>query len=424
MALNEALLHFIWQHQLLEPMHLITTEGEPVQIERTGIHNHDAGPDFLDARLRIGTTLWAGHVEIHLSAKDWMHHRHHLDKNYDNVILHVVMQDDHHLNIPTLELDGKLPVDLLLNYQHLMESQTWVPCASSIKEANSFKLESWKSRLVIERLERKSLAFKDDLTETENDWEECHYRNLMRSFGQKVNKASFNELALLLPYKILKKHIGDVETIEAMLFGVAGLLESPLDEYQTKLKEEFRHYRHKYGLKVMDANSWKFATLRPSNFPTVRIAQFASLVKGGAVSFSALIDLESPKHLYKVFDTGASSYWDDHYRFGIDAKKMKKRLGLSSIRTLFINHIVPLLYTYGWYKGLTDLKEKAVLWLEETPTEQNTIVRKWSEIGLESTTAFDSQSLIELKNEYCSKKKCLNCGIGSDLLRNSLRNER
>lgn len=421
--LNEKLLHFIWQNQLLSPAQLVTTEGEVIVVEQAGVLNHNAGPDFLDARLKIGNELWAGHVEIHIDAKDWIRHQHHFDRNYDSVILHVVMNHDHDLNIPTLELQGKIQEDLLTNYQTLMDSERWIPCADNIQTVSSFTIEAWKNRVLIERIERKSSYFKNDLENSQNNWEECHYRNLLRSFGHKVNKDAFNELGVLLPYKILKKHAGDIEAIEALLFGAAGLLTDPMDEYQSRLADEFRFLKHKYGLSAMNTQLWKYATLRPGNFPTIRIAQLASLIKNGGVSFNELISLETPSHIYKVFDTTASTYWDTHYRFGAPSKTSKKRLGKATVTSLFINHIVPMLYSYGWYKGLPNLKEKAISWLEEAPAEKNVVISKWAEIGLNASSAFDTQSLLELKNEYCSNKNCLNCGIGNSLLRNLLRDE-
>ena len=416
--LNEKLLHFIWQHQLLTPSDLKTTDGEQIVIEQVGQLNHNAGPDFLNARLKIGKELWAGHVEMHIHAKDWIRHQHHLDKNYNSVMLHVVMHHDHALNVPTLELNEKVAEKLLLKHEALMNSQRWIPCADDIQKVDSFTVEAWKSRLLVERLERKSVYFKTDLNELQNDWEECHYRNLTRSFGHKVNKDAFDELSRMLPYRILKKHSGDIQVTEALLFGVGGLLSDPKDDYQSVLAEEFRFYKHKYDLSEMNQLAWKYATLRPGNFPTVRIAQLASLIKSGGVSFSQLINLDTPSRIYKVFDVTASAYWDHHYRFASHSKLQRKRLGKTTINSLFINHIIPMLYSYGWYKGIPELKEKAMQWMEKTTSEKNGIISKWAEIGLASKTAFDSQSLLELKNEYCSNKNCLNCGIGSALLRN------
>ena len=243
---NEKLLQFIWNSSLLDSSKLKTTQGEAITIIDKGLHNFNAGPDFLNARVQVGNELWAGNIEIHVNAKDWFAHGHQNDPKYENVILHVVMFNDSDLNIPTIELNGRISNLMIAKYDELMQSNSWIACEASDIRLQDFEMFQFKNRLVIERLELKLDRVKSDLEETNNDWEECHYRNLLRVFGLKVNLAGFTELGKVLPFKILRKHRENHKLTEALLFGCAGMLNEPIDEYQKALKAEFDFYQKKY----------------------------------------------------------------------------------------------------------------------------------------------------------------------------------
>ncbi|MFY0671896.1 MAG: DUF2851 family protein [Bacteroidia bacterium] len=417
---KEKLLHFVWQNQLIEAGKLKTTAGETISVKERGTHNHDAGPDFKNAQIKIGNELWAGHVEIHVNAKDWLNHGHQHDVNYNNVILHVVLFNDIELNMPTLELNGKIQKQLLNNYNELMKSKSWVPCAQHIKEVDHFAITQLKDRLIVERLERKIDAIKKDLNETKNNWEEAFYRSLMRYGGLKVNKLAFEKLAQLLTYKLILKHRNNQFQVEALLFGVAGFLENENDEeYFKSLRKEFDFLKSKYGLKTLKKSEWLYATLRPANFPTLRLAQFASLFCNKSLSFTSIIEKTDAKSFVnELVGIKASDFWDNHYSFTSKAKTKKvKRMGKTFAQLLVVNHFAPVLYGYGWYKGINAAKEKAIDALLYLKSEENKIITKWNELGIVSNTSFDSQALIELKLSYCDLKKCLNCSVGNKILR-------
>lgn len=414
---NEQLLHFIWQNQLIGPEHLTTTEGDIIQVKKPGIHNHNAGPDFLEAQLKIAETRWAGNVEIHINSSDWNKHGHQNDPNYDNVILHVVFHHDEELGLPTLELKGKIQRYLIDRYQTLMQSLAWIPCESILAQVNPFALEQMKDRLIVERLERKSESIKKHLDDTLNKWQEVYYRNLMHYMGLRVNAHPFRQLAEKLPFKLIQKHRHNLMQVEALLFGVAGMLQFAKDSYQQALQKEYAFLKQKYQLTEIPVGLWKFATMRPANFPTIRLAQLAALFHEGKLDFELILSGSDLKSLRQSFTAIPSPYWLRHYQFGKESKEKQKKIGKSTTNTIIINHIAPMVYAYGWYQNDSQIKEKAIEILENTEAEHNAITRKWEALGQKNPTAFHSQSLIELKTNYCDLKKCLNCSIGTNLLR-------
>ncbi|MGB0430962.1 MAG: DUF2851 family protein [Bacteroidia bacterium] len=415
---KESLIHFIWQNKLLNADRLFTTKNEPIGIKSVGIHNHDAGPDFKNAQIQIGEQLWAGHVEIHVNTSDWLKHGHQNDENYKNVILHVVLFNDIELDMPTIELNGKIQKSILNSYENLMKSQSWIACAPKITEIEEFTISQFKSRLIVERLELKIESIKKDLDQTNNDWDEVFYRNLLRYAGLKVNKTGFEALAEKLPYKLIAKYSTNIIQIEALLFGVAGFLNEINDSYQKQLQTEYLFLKHKHKLSELSKNLWQFATLRPANFPTVRLAQLATLFYSKKLAFSQISRNSATELCNEILNTTASEYWDKHYHFGKISKVLrKKKIGKTYTNLLIINHYAPIIYAYGWYKGSFELKEKAIELLQNTKSENNNIIKNWLALGVNSESALDSQALIHLKTKYCDLKKCLNCSIGIKLLR-------
>ncbi|WP_372775455.1 DUF2851 family protein [Mangrovibacterium sp.] len=424
--MNEFFLHFLWKHRLFYADSLTTTEGDTIHVLMPGNENPDAGPDFFNARIRIGETIWAGNVEIHQRSSDWLRHKHELDAAYDNVILHVVKENDLEITnskgkrVTCVELP--YPEELEQNYSHLLKSNAWIPCAKSIHRVPPITLQIWYHALMVERLEQKTQEIRSRLEQNKNDWNETFYQFLARNFGFKTNSLPFEMLAKALPLSVLAKHKNDLFQLEALLFGAAGLLNEELvgDDYFLALRKEFSFLYKKYKLKPIEGHLWKFLRLRPVNFPTVRIAQFAMLIHQSSALFSHLIEIEKLAGIRELFQVETSAYWQTHYKFNRASKEKLKHLGDTSFFSLVINTLVPFLFVYGEYHQKQKLKDQALTFMEQIPAEKNSILTNWEQLGVGARSAFDSQALIQLKNSYCNSKKCLNCPVGMKLInRNS-----
>ncbi|MCC6690076.1 MAG: DUF2851 family protein, partial [Bacteroidia bacterium] len=373
--------------------------------------------------LKIGKTLWAGNVEVHLRSSDWKRHNHQLDKAYDNIILHVVYRDDEKLfrrngeQIPTLQLEGKFDDSLFKKYLKFKAGKDWVPCASQLKSVADFTINSWLHRVLAERLECKTEVFFQSLEKNKNNWEETFYQQVARSFGFKINSIPFELLAKSIPNAVLAKHKNSLFQIEALLFGQAGLLNKQFkDTYPQYLQTEYEFLRKKYKLQPIDSHLWKFMRLRPSNFPSIRIAQFADLIHKSVHLFSKIIETSNPDNLKKLFDLKASDYWETHYTFDNKSSKKIKSLGSEGVHSIIINTIVPFLFVYGKNKGETKYTEQALMLLESIPPEKNATIANWKKFGIKSVSAYQTQALLQLKNEYCTHKRCLQCAIGVKLI--------
>jgi len=395
-------------------------------IFKQGILNGDAGPDFAQAKIKIDGMEWAGSVEIHIHSSGWMDHGHHQDQAYENVILHVVWADDKPVyrkdgtRIPTLQLKERVDRQLINEYQKLINHPSQVPCERSFSRIDDVVKFSMVDKALMKRLESKADRIQSLLNQNQGDWEETTYQLLAGNFGFNVNKEPFIHLAKALPYKIVQKHRDQLIQIEALLFGQAGFLVAKTkDEYLTKLYQEYDFLSKKYSLHTAQLNValWKFLRLRPSNFPTLRIAQFASLLQLKKRIFSHLIELEGYKELQHFFKITPSDYWSAHYRFGKKAESAVPAFGSSSADIIIINTVVPLLVAYGRSKDDWNLVDKAVNILQQIPSEKNRIVNRWKDLGYSSKSAFDSQGLIELFQNFCERRQCLNCTIGAAILK-------
>ncbi|MCG3167380.1 MAG: hypothetical protein POELPBGB_03170 [Bacteroidia bacterium] len=421
--MTEDFLHYVWKYKAFNLSDLKTLDGEPIQVIKTGEHNQDAGPDFFNARLKIGTTTWAGNIELHLRSSDWKKHQHNNNGNYDNLILHLVYENDEAVShtgkpVATAELKNLVDKDLLNKYNQLLNAKQWIPCANQLNTVSSFTLNNWSERLLIERLERKAKVISALLELNKNNLEETFYIQLARNFGMNVNALPFELLAKSLPNSFLGKHKSSLFQVEALLFGQSGLLEKQFkDDYPNQLKKEYEFLQKKFSLQPLEAHLWKFLRLRPVNFPTVRIAQLASLIHNSSGLFSKIMEAQNVDELQKLLSTGTSVYWNTHYVFDKESPARLKNIGDAAIDNIIINSVVPFMFVYAGYKGLEEYKDKAVALLEQMNYEKNNITLKFIESGLKLKNAATSQSLIELKNEYCSFKKCLNCGIGISLLK-------
>jgi len=422
--MTEEFLHYIWKFKLFNQLQLSTTEGESIEIIKAGDYNTDAGPDFFNAKIKIGKTLWAGNVEVHINASDWEKHSHQKNKAYGNIILHVVYSADKEIYqttgeaIATLELKNLIPDDVLKNYNKLNTSIGWIPCEKLIKDASTLVINSTLDKVLIERLENKSQLIIQSLKLNKNNWEETFYQQMAKSFGFKTNAEPFELLAKSLPINILAKHKNNLLQIEALLFGQAGMLnEYYKDKYALSLQNEYAYLQKKFKLKPIDNHLWKFLRLRPANFPSIRIAQFASLIYKSSHLFSKVLEADTVKQLKKLLNTDISEYWQTHYVFDKITNKKQKTLGEDSVDIIIINTIVPFLFVYGQYKKEEIYVNRAIQFLEKINAENNSIIKKWESIGIKAKNAYDTQALLQLKNNYCSYKKCLECSIGNHLLK-------
>ena len=421
--MNEDFLHYVWKYRLFDSDNLISCQGYALELVDTGQLNSDSGPDFFDAQIRIDGLLWVGNVEIHLKSSDWFRHNHDKDLAYNNVILHVVFENDKDVVLsngrllPSLEL--KIPETYLSRYQSLMSSQSWIPCQLDIPKLNNFFVNHWLDRMLLERLERKA----DDITriyhQNSNSWEETFYQLLARYFGMKVNAEPFEQLARSVPLKVLAKHKNSLFQLEAIFFGQAGFLDDDIadDKYYASLQTEYSFLKSKFKLKPIEKSRWKFMRLRPVNFPTLRIAQFASLVYHSQSLFSKIINVENLAEFYVLLQSRAPSYWETHYRFGEKVDFKDKILGKSTIDILIINAIVPILFVYGKEIGSSIHIDRALSFLEKLKPENNSIIKSWVKSGVVVKSAYQSQALLHLKSEYCSKYRCLECELGNRILR-------
>ena len=416
--MREEFLYYLWENRLIDKA-LQTTEGEAIDIVTTGYRNTDSGPDFLEAKIQIGDKLWAGHVEIHVKSSDWNHHGHQNDKAYQNVILHVVYENDTKANnIPTLELKGHFDEALFANYQSFISAKSWIPCERSIAKVPVFTRLSWLDRMAVERLEGKSDSIIKILNANQFDWEDALYKLLMRYFGLKVNNEAFDTLSNILPFKTLLKHADNLLQLEAMSFGCAGLLEDDFTEdYPLLLKREFAVMKAKFDLLTMPAERWRFMRMRPSNFPTIRLAQMAQLIHKNGCLFSKIREAKNGNDVKALFNVAASEYWATHWRFGVPTESKPKHLGNATADVLMINAVAPLLFCYGKLHKDESVCETAMQFLEETEAEDNAIIRHFAQCGIKADNAMQTQALLHLYSNYCKRKRCLECRIGNVLMK-------
>lgn len=423
--MNESFLHYIWQFQYFDKKQLTTTQGDPIAISRQGMLNTNAGPDFSNASIKIGDIQWAGHVEIHIKSSAWLDHQHQRDAAYNNVILHVVWHDDKPIHaadgshLPTLELKHRVSRALISEYQKLIGTSSSVACERLLPQVNTLTRLSMLDRVLVERLQVRAQWIREIYHATGNDWEETAYRALARNFGFKVNSDPFLTLAQRLPYKFILKQTTTLQ-VEALIFGMAGFLEAGMkDNYFNELQREFRLLRAKYQLHGAELNpaQWRFLRLRPANFPTIRLAQFSALLSSAKHLFSRIVETESAADLSKIFATTQSVYWQSHYRFGKPSAGLINPLGAASIDNILINSVAPMLAAYGMEKDDYSYIDRAQNVLQHIAAEDNAITRTWDHLNWKVKTAFDSQALIELYNNYCKRKNCLNCNIGASILK-------
>lgn len=435
----EKLLQYCWKHRILPEGELRTADGESIEIVDTGLLNTDAGPDFFNARLRIGGRLWAGNVEIHIRRNDWYAHGHDRDAAYDNVILHVV---DAQSNGPAdaasairtregrilPEVKISVPEEIRANYRELLSEDSYPPCYKIIPNVTPLSMHSWMAALQTERLKQKTEAIAERVSMLKGDWEHAYFITLARSYGFGSNSDALEQWARNMPMTSVAHHRDNLFQIESIFFGQAGMLniaavrerlqlETAADEYFQRLQSEYEYLKHKFQMTDKYAPQWKYMRMRPQNFPTIRIAQLARLYYERRTSLSQLIECDTIDKLRKMFHCGVSDYWQTHYTFGHESQPSAKQLSAASISLLMINCAIPMIFAYGRQTGSEALCNRALDLLESLPPENNTITRMWKQVGLESRSAGDTQALIQLKKQYCDRKDCLQCRIGYEYMK-------
>ena len=426
--MKEKFLHFIWRFQLFHNFPLHTTDGSTVSIEEKGLWNKlDSGPDFSMAKIKIQNQTWVGNVEIHVRSSDWDLHKHSSDKNYENVILHVVFEHDREIDflqsrhIKTLELKHFIPEEIISNYARLLEAgQNFIPCEKSIHLIREESVKFWLERLVIERLERKTNEIEREFAVSNKNWEELLFKKMAYAFGLKINAESFADWANSFDFKTLNKILTNPDYVYALFFGQARFLETESqDEYVLTLKKNYSFLESKFGLKPMEKNIFKFFRLRPVSFPTVRMMQLATLYAHYQNVFMFLMSTEDLKKIRQVFhDLVYPEFWKNHFILEKESPvKFEKIISDEIIDRIIINVILPIKYVYAKQRGV-DVSETLLDWLRQLPAEKNTVIREFSKLGLKAENAFESQAYLELKRHFCNEKKCLNCALGLQILKN------
>jgi hypothetical protein len=416
--MTERLLQYIWQFQHFNRHELTTTGGEPVFVFSPGMYNTNQGPDFFNARIRIGPVTWSGSVELHLHTSDWNKHAHENDPHYSNVMLHVVWEDDGDVNdLPVLELKSRISKLLLQRYQSLLQSTAFIPCGKKITHLEDIAWQSWKDRLLAERLLRKAAITNIFLQQNNFHWEETFWWLLARGFGSHLNADFFESVARSVPLALLARHKSQLHQLEALLLGQAGLLnEEYQEDYAILLQKEYQFLRRKYELCPVHGQP-VFLRMRPVNFPTVRLAQLAMLIHQTSHLFTRVKEAAQAKDIRLWLDVTANDYWHYHYRLGELTSFRPKKLGMAMADSIIINTIIPILFAYGHYHQEESLRQRVLQWLDDMPAETNAIIHGYRELGMQANTAGDTQALLELKSQYCNQRKCLDCSVGNALLK-------
>ncbi|WP_338841103.1 DUF2851 family protein [Flavobacterium ginsenosidimutans] len=423
--MKEDFLHYLWKFKKFDTLNLKSVQNEQITIIKTGDYLELSGPDFFNAHIEIGNQKWAGNLEIHLKSSDWYLHNHEKDPAYKNVILHVVWENDtaifreNNTEIPVLVLKDYVSKEIIENYNALVSPKTWISCERQLKEIDGFVFKNWQERLFFERLERKSKFIYQLLEETSNDWEAVLFCLLAKNFGLNTNGNSFLQISKAIPFSVIRKESFEVENLEALLFGTSGLLEiEKEDVYYKDLRFRYFYLLHKYQIEKTYVDPVQFFKLRPDNFPTVRLSQLASLYYKHQNLFSKIIGLKSADAVYRLLNVSATPYWQNHYQFDKESPKKSKMLSKSFIDLVIINTIIPLQFAYSNIMG-ESTAEDLIDFMNEVVSEKNTVIDKFNLFGIKSQSAFESQALLELKNEYCERKACLKCAIGLELLKNN-----
>ncbi|GLR17950.1 DUF2851 family protein [Portibacter lacus] len=421
---QEDLLHYVWKLRYFDFENLKTVNGESVEILHPGFHNFDAGPDFSAGKIKIGSTIWNGNIELHLRASDWVRHAHYNDDAYDNVILHVVYDNDEVIlrkngsTIPCITLKNRIDPEIFDRYHYLSENKSWVPCENLVTEVEEIQKQIWLERLFVARLEEKSKKISELLDFSKHNWEYVLFIMLGRYFGSSINSDAFESLCKSINLFTIYKNRDNTLLVESLLFGQAGFLKGEFkDPYPNTLKNEYKFIKHKYKLDPIPLKLWKFFRLRPSNFPTIRIAQFAALINKKQSLFNFILEANNLDELYTIFDISTESYWETHYMFDKESTFSSKNIGKGFQNIILINAVIPLIFIYGKLRQEQKYIDKAIAFMQEIPPERNKVISKWKKLKFKVSNAADTQALIHLKKEFCDRHRCLQCAIGHQVLK-------
>jgi len=424
MMINEEFLHFVWKFQLFDFSDLKSSRGVSVQILKRGLHNLNAGPDFLNAHVQIDQILWCGDVEMHVKSSDWYAHKHHEDENYDTVILHVVYEEDIEVKSRSgvllfcLELKDLIPDMYITEYDTLYHSISNIPCSYAIGNLDTFFWSSYAERLLVERLEKKQARVRELFLASNKDYQECFYRLLAYALGLKVNADHMLSLAEVTPFLMLQKHRPNRLQIEALLYGQSGLLKRRyIDDYPKELQREYQFYKEKYKLQSVSRQQWKFFRLRPNSFPSLRISYLADFVLKSKPIFEKLFHYQSLKDILPFFNLSLSDYWKSHYVFDKKSRTLNKRLGKSTIDLIIINAILPFCFFYAKHQSDETMMMRVLESFSEIKYENNKVVRYYKDAGVKVNSAMMSQALIHLHQNYCIPRNCLNCRVFNQILK-------
>lgn len=421
--MNEDFLHYVWKFQKFDASKFYTSSNEKLHIVNQGSHNFNSGPDFFNAQIELDNQLWAGNVEIHIKSSDWYAHGHEIDPAYDSVILHVVWVHDVEVFrkdgtvIPTFVIKEHIPTITLAHYQKLFSlEKKWINCENDFTSVSDFIIDNWLQRLYFERLQIKEKLILKELEHSNNHWESLLFRMLCKNFGLKVNGDSFFSVAKSMDFSVVKKSSQNLNDLEALLMGQASLLENEKeDSYYKTLKHNYDYIKHKFELDNTSVIAPKYFRLRPPNFPTIRLSQLANLYVQEDSLFSKVILIENLEEFYKLFNISASNYWNTHYNFGVPSTDRRKLVTKSFINLLIINTIIPIKFCYARQQG-KDISELILKLASVIPSEENSVVKKFNSLKQVAKCGYESQALLQLKNEYCDKNKCLQCAIGNFII--------
>lgn len=416
----EKLLHFIWQGSRFDIRDLRTRCGKQIHILHPGVLNHDQGPDFLGARLKIDGVEWYGHVELHVDGQDWYRHRHQTDSRYNSCILHVVHTPsreapilENGVELPELVIGDRIDAGMYARYHLLQLSQEKIPCQNQIKGIDPMRIQHWLDRLSIERMEEKAGRFQQTLTDAVYDWEQVLWEEIAGFLGGPVNQHAFRDLAKRVPAKVMTRASRSTTYLESLLFGAAGMLPGSGDEYIETLRENWKFLQEKHHIKPFQEQI-RFLRMRPQAFPTLRLSQIATLwYELGSLIF--LLESDGIDRFLKM-EIPTSGYWNTRYRFGEETKARAKKLGQSQKAILIVNVLLPM----GWLYQIAHGRENPFDWMEKIlmklPAEKNKHTRVFTDLGLANTRALQSQAMIQLHKQYCLQRRCLDCHLGQHLL--------
>lgn len=401
----EELMYYVWQQKLFDS--LSTTDGQPIEIIHPGLRNQDAGPDFFNAKIRIDGVVWAGNVEMHCRAKDWYTHHHHQDRTYDSVILHVVMQADAtvtlHDGTPVKTVVMHIPDEILSRHNELLADRDpfcQIRCAPRLGELGNIQIHDWLTSLCTQRMIEKTKRVMDLVNNQLMGWREAFYVILTRSLGTGVNSDAMERLARSLPLSCILHHKDNLQQIEALLLGQAGLLHLDKENY-TDLQREYTFLRQKFSLTPLPTSAWMYGRVRPQAQPHLRLKALAALLWTHQDLFSAITEAQEINELTNLLSVPG--------------------LGSQTVRSLIINAVVPILIGYAQWQGDDERCEAALSLLEQLPAEDNRYIQLWSDRGIPVRSAFDSQALLHLYRNYCEPHRCMHCRWGYFLIRSASR---